>query len=312
MSPAIQVEQLRHPYGDRVALNGLNLSVDGGQIFALLGPNGSGKTTLFRILCTLLPPQSGTVKLLGLNVAKQQAAVRAAIGIVFQAASLDKKLTVLENIRCQATLYGLKGAELRNRTDELMRQLGLTDRANDFAETLSGGLRRRVELAKGMIHRPRLLLLDEPSTGLDPGARADMWKYLQRLRDEFGVTVVLTTHILEEADRADNIAIIDQGQTVVTGRPDKLRDQAGESTISIECDDAASLSPAIEQQLNCPTSVVDRQIRLAPSAHHDVVGQLLSAFPNEIKSVRVGRPTLEDVFIAHTGHQFWQTAEQDD
>ena len=312
MPSAIQVEELRLTYGDRVALDGLNLSVDEGQIFALLGPNGSGKTTLFRILCTLLPAQSGRVELVGLNVATEQAAVRAAIGIVFQSPSLDKKLTVLENIRCQAALYGLHGSELRNRESELMQQLGIQDRANEFTETLSGGLRRRVELAKGMIHRPRLLLLDEPSTGLDPGARADMWQYLARLRDEFGVSVVLTTHLLEEADRADSIAIINSGKTVVAGKPDDLREQAGEATISIECDDPQELLPLIQQRLNCSAKIVDRQVRLDATANHAAVGELLQAFPDEIKAIRVGKPTLEDVFVAYTGHQFWQHSERDD
>jgi len=312
MSFAIQVEDLHHDYGGRVALDGLHLTVDEGQIFALLGPNGSGKTTLFRILCTLIPPKSGRVKLAGFDVATQQAAVRAAIGIVFQSPSLDKKLTVRENIRCQAALYGLRRPELEKREAELMQQLGLLDRAHEFTETLSGGLRRRVELAKGMVHRPRLLLLDEPSTGLDPGARADMWQYLQRLRDEFGVSVVLTTHLLEEADRADSIAIMNAGRTVATGTPDELRDQAGETTVSIECDDAEALAPLIQQRLSCPATVVDRQIRLDAGAGQADVGLLMQTFPDEIKAIRIGKPTLEDVFVTHTGHQFWRPKDTTD
>ena len=312
MSLAIQVEELRHHYGDRVALDGLNLTVDEGQIFALLGPNGSGKTTLFRILCTLLQPQSGRVTLTGLDVASQQAKVRSEIGIVFQSPSLDKKLTVRENIRCQAALYGLRGSDLANRETELMQQLGLTDRAHEFAETLSGGLRRRVELAKGMIHRPRLLLLDEPSTGLDPGARADMWQYLQRLRDEFGVTVVLTTHLLEEADRADEIAIMNAGKTVVTGKPDDLRDQAGDTTITIECEDATTLAPKIAEHLDCSTTAVGRTVRFGADTKQADVGNLMLVYPNEIRAIRIGKPTLEDVFVKYTGHQFWQQTETTD
>ena len=312
MSLAIQVEELRHHYGDRVALDGLNLTVDEGQIFALLGPNGSGKTTLFRILCTLLQPQSGRVTLTGLDVASQQAKVRSAIGIVFQSPSLDKKLTVRENIRCQAALYGLRGSDLANRETELMQQLGLTDRAKEFAETLSGGLRRRVELAKGMIHRPRLLLLDEPSTGLDPGARADVWQYLQRLRDEFGVTVVLTTHLLEEADRADEIAIMNAGKTVVSGNPDDLRDQAGDTTITIECEDATALAPKIAEHLDCSTTVVGRTVRFGADTRQSDVGNLMQVYPNEIRAIRIGKPTLEDVFVKYTGHQFWQQTEATD
>jgi ABC-2 type transport system ATP-binding protein len=241
-------------------------------------------------------------------VATQQSAVRESIGIVFQSPSLDKKLTVSENIRCQAVLYGLSGALLRERETELLKQLGLESRARDYTETLSGGLRRRVELAKGMVHRPKVLLLDEPSTGLDPGARADMWKYLARLRDEFGVTVILTTHLLEEADRADGVAIINEGKTVITGKPDELRERAGATSISIDCDEPEQLSRTLEERFECVATIVDRQIRLDATAGNGIVGDLMQAFPNEIKSVRIGKPTLEDVFIAHTGHQFWQQA----
>lgn len=309
MSSAIHVQQLRHAYGERVALDGLDLQVQPKQIFALLGPNGSGKSTLFRILCTLLPPQSGSVHVAGYDVCQQQAAVRASIGIVFQSPSLDNKLTVSENIRCQASLYGVSGTLLRERETELLNQLGLESRSRDYAETLSGGLRRRVELAKGMIHRPQVLLLDEPSTGLDPGARAEVWRYLEHLRDQFDVTVILTTHLLEEAEKADTIAIVNQGKTVVIGRPDDLRGHAGATTISIECDMPDQLSSMIKQRFDYETTIVDRQVRLDVSADHLVVGHLLTAFPNEIKSLRIGKPTLEDVFISHTGERFWQNEE---
>src|SRR5262245_56430128 len=191
---AIRAHRVSHVYGTRQALTDLSLKIGRGELFAILGPNGGGKTTLFRLLSTLIPLQHGGVRVLDFDLAREPDAVRQAIGVVFQAPSLDRKLTVAENIRLQATLYGLSGQALTSRLNNLLAQFSLTDRASELTERLSGGLRRRVELAKGLIHQPRLLLLDEPSTGLDPAARSDLWKYLRQLRDSAGTTIVLTTH----------------------------------------------------------------------------------------------------------------------
>jgi len=174
MSPAVSIAHLSYRYGDHQAISDLSFSVAAGEMFAILGPNGSGKTTLFRILSTLIPIQTGDVQVLGLDVREQPDAVRAQLGVVFQSPSVDKKLTVMENIVHHGRLYGLGGRELQARADEMLSRLGLSDRKRDLVEKLSGGLRRRVELAQGMLHRPRLFLLDEPSTGLDPGARSDV------------------------------------------------------------------------------------------------------------------------------------------
>ena len=176
-SAAISVSRLVHRYGERLALAGLDLEIERGEIFALLGPNGGGKTTLFRLLSTLIPIQQGAVEVLGYDAARQTREVRERMGVVFQAPSLDKKLTVAENLRHQGHLYGMSGAPLQRRADEMLARLGLAERRGERVETLSGGMRRRVELAKGMLHAPELLLLDEPSTGLDPGARSDLWDY---------------------------------------------------------------------------------------------------------------------------------------
>jgi ABC-2 type transport system ATP-binding protein len=308
--PAIEVSGLSHHYGKRQALANLSLTVGRGEIFALLGPNGGGKTTLFRILSTLIPRQSGKASLLGLRLGQDTQAIRASMGVVFQAPSLDKKLTVAENIRCQAALYGLFGRDLRVRQDELLAQLGLTERAHERTETLSGGLRRRVELAKGMIHRPELLLLDEPSTGLDPGARADLWEYLERLRTDRGVTVLLTTHLLEEADKADRIAILNEGRLVAVGTPDALRSRVGGDSISIETDDAPWLAAEIGERYGIPARVVEGEVRLEQSQGHEWIARLVEAFPGRIASIRLGKPTLEDVFIAQTGHRFWREREE--
>ncbi len=301
---AIQLRDVSHFYGWRQALRELTFEIDRGEIFALVGPNGGGKTTLFRVLSTLIPLQEGDVSILGHDLRRQQHEIRTRIGVVFQAPSLDKKLTVAENIRHQAALYGLFGSELRRRQDEMLEQLGLTDRARERAETLSGGLRRRVELAKGMIHRPQLLLLDEPSTGLDPGARSDLWQYLNRLRDHFDVTVVLTTHLLEEADKADRVAILHEGSLVALDTPDALRATVGGELITIETSQPQSLAGAIRDQFQVAAEVVDGQVRFEQAEAHKWITLLVEAFPGRIHSIRLSKPSLEDVFITRTGHRF--------
>lgn len=306
---AVQIVELSHRYGQRQALSRLSLEIQSGEIFVFLGPNGGGKTTLFRVLSTLLPPQSGEVSVLGFDLRKSVIDVRLRLGVVFQSPSLDKKLTVSENIRLQASLYGLGGETLRSRQAEMLAQLGLTDRANELVEKLSGGLRRRVELAKGMIHRPDLLLLDEPSTGLDPGARADLWAYLTRLREEAGVTIVLTTHLLEEADRADRIAILNKGELVALDSPENLRSTVGGDSITIETLDPQSLSSDIRAQLGIASQVVDGRVRLEQSQGHQWITRIVEAFPGRIAAITLGKPTLEDVFIERTGHRFWQAEE---
>jgi ABC-2 type transport system ATP-binding protein len=307
MSPsAVHIESITHRYGSRVALDGVSLSIQAGEVFALLGPNGGGKTTLFRILSTLIPPQHGAAHIFGHSVQSDLLAVRRLIGVVFQSPSLDKKLTVDENLAAQAALYGLHGKSFCDRRVEVLGQLGLADRRADIVETLSGGLRRRVDLAKALIHRPRLLLMDEPSTGLDPGARSDLWRYLRRLREQFQTTIVLTTHLLEEADRADRIAILHGGKLVAVGEPGSLRAALGGNSITIETDDPESLCRQINERWQCGAIVVDGDIRIGGRQDACLGATLVEDFPAAIKSMKFGRPTLEDVFIDRTGHRFWQ------
>lgn len=307
---AIEVDRVTHRYGERVALDALSLAIQEHEIFVFLGPNGGGKTTLFRLLSTLIPPRDGRIAILGYDVARQVELVRASIGVVFQAPSLDRKLTVGENLWHQGKLYGLGGAELRARMDEVLARLGLADRVKHLVETLSGGLRRRVELAKSLLHRPRVLLMDEPSTGLDPGARSDLWRYLRELRESDGVTVALTTHLLEEAERADRIAILNHGQLVAVDAPERLKAELGGDAITIATSDAAALAGAIARRFDCEARVVDGAVRVERAEGPALLGQLCEAFPTEINSITLGKPTLEDVFIARTGHRFWQAAEE--
>jgi ABC-2 type transport system ATP-binding protein len=303
---AIRVAGVSHAYGPRQALVDLSLEIRTGEIFAVLGPNGGGKTTLFRLLSTLIPLQSGSASIFDLDLGRDTQAVRRLIGVVFQAPSLDRKLTVAENIRLQAVLYGLSGRELSRRLDELLEQFGLRDRARELTERLSGGLRRRVELAKGMIHQPPLLLLDEPSTGLDPAARSDLWQYLRHLRDEQDTTIVLTTHFLDEADGADRIAILNEGRLVALGAPDELKSQVGGDSITIETNQPEQLAAAISDSLRLLARVVEDTVRLEVQDGHTWISRIVEAFPGRITTIRLGKPTLEDVFIARTGHRFWR------
>ena len=304
-SSAVEIVHLAHRYGEREAIQDLTFSISEREIFAVLGPNGSGKTTLFRVLSTLIPLQHGEVRVLGRDLRHEAFAVRAQLGVVFQSPSIDKKLTVMENVVHHGRLYGLGGRDLRTRADEMLSRLGLADRRREIVEKLSGGLRRRVELATGMLHRPRLLLLDEPSTGLDPGARSDLWKYLEEVRDADGVTVVLTTHLLEEAQRADRIAIMHGGQLAALDTPVALQAAVGGDAITIRTNDPAQLSAAIEQQLHTTPKIVDGSVRLEQPNGHQWIPRLVEAFPDRIESITLGKPTLEDVFIHFTGHRFW-------
>jgi ABC-2 type transport system ATP-binding protein len=310
-SPAIEISHLAHRYGEFVAIADLSLSIAAGEIFVLLGPNGSGKTTLFRVLSTLIPLQSGEANILGFNLRFEQDAIRRRLGVVFQAPSVDKKLTVVENLYHCGRLYGVLGSELRRRADEMLARLGLAERRKDLVETLSGGLRRRVELAQSMLHRPRLLLLDEPSTGLDPGARSDVWQYLEQVRQEDGVTVVLTTHLLDEAERADRIAIMHQGKLVALDTPTELQAAVGGDAITIRTKVPEQLAVDIGQQFSCDAKVIDGAVRLEQPDGHQWISRLVDAFPDRIDAITLGKPTLEDVFIHTTGHKFWNGTTDD-
>lgn len=308
----IRIEDLRHSYGKRAALRGISFDVLPGEIFGLLGPNGSGKTTLFRILSTLMLPTGGRALIAGLDATRQPDQVRQRIGVVFQAQSIDVKLTAAENLWHQGHLYGLSGALLRERIQEMLQRVALADRANEKVETFSGGMQRRVELAKGLIHHPRILLLDEPTTGLDPGARRDLWQYLQELRLQQNVCVIITTHLMEEAERCDRLAILNRGQIVALGTPAELRSQIGGDVILLEAIEPASLAIRIEQRFKMAASVLGSKIRMERKDGHKFVTDLVEAFPGEIQSISVSKPTLEDVFINRTGHRFWTDQEPED
>jgi ABC-2 type transport system ATP-binding protein len=297
----IEVKNLTHRYGDRVALSNVSFEVKKGEIFGLLGPNGGGKSTLFRILSTMMVPASGTAVIAGHDVERDPAAVRRSVGVVFQTQSLDKALTVEENLRAQGHLHGLSGADLGERMERAMERLGLADRRKDPVETLSGGLRRRVEIAKALLHRPQVLLMDEASSGLDPAARRDLSRHVESLRENEGVTILLTTHILEEAGRCDRLILLHQGSIVAHGTPTELRARIGGDVVVLEVADPPSMAAAIEQRFSVHPSVMEGQLRVEIKDGHRFITEVVEAFPGAIDSVGLHKPTLEDVFVHETG-----------
>lgn len=347
--PAIAVEHLSHRYppvkarrrnsrgqvetapasadSDRPALSDVSFTVSPGEVFGILGPNGGGKTTLFRILSTLMRPSAtpasgggeggggnGSLAVFGHDVLTAQQAVRAAIGVVFQSPSLDGKLTARENMLHQGRLYGLS-AGLPQRVDELLGYFGLSDRAEEPVERFSGGMRRRVELAKALLHRPRLLLLDEPSTGLDPGARADLWAQLLKLRDEQGVTVALTTHLMEEADRCDRLAILSQGEVAAIDTPSNLKATIGGDVVTLQLKDSSE--PETRDAIKTVTdkwgpfedgaiTATEEGIRFEHTDGAGLVAEVAEVFAGKLRRISVGQPTLEDVFLHLTGHTLWE------
>src|SRR5712675_1201506 len=310
--PVISVENLVHRYESRTALNGVSFDVRPAELFGLLGPNGSGKTTLFRILSTLMIPTAGRATIMGCDAAREPARLRRQIGVVFQAQSIDLKLTAYENLWHQGHLYGLRGSALKDRVAEILSRLGLADRANEQVETFSGGMQRRIELAKGLLHHPGVLLLDEPSTGLDPGARRDLWQYLQMLRDEEHVSVLVTTHLMEEAERCDRLAIMNEGNLVALGTPTALKAEIGGDVVLLEAaHDAGLLAERIRARFHVETTVLEKQVRMERQGAHRFVTEVVEAFPGEIEALSVSKPALEDVFIRRTGHKFWSEDKND-
>jgi ABC-2 type transport system ATP-binding protein len=298
----IQVQNLTHRYGDRTALSNINFEVRPGEIFGLLGPNGGGKSTLFRILSTMMVPTDGHAIIAGRDVEQDPGAVRRQVGVVFQTQSLDKALTVEENLRAQGHLHGLSGATLRDRMMAAMERLGLKDRRGDVVETLSGGLRRRVEIAKALLHRPKVLLMDEASTGLDPAARRDLTRHVENLRDQEGVTILLTTHILEEADRCDRLILLHQGNIVAQGSPGELRARIGGDVVVLDSANGQELAGRIQERFTgIQPKVMDGQVRVEIANGHRFITEVVEAFPGSIDSVGLHKPTLEDVFVRETG-----------
>jgi len=306
---AVSARELKFSYGQRLALDGISFEVRVGEIYGFLGPNGGGKSTLFSILATLLRPDQGQVSVLGLDIVEEAPLVRHQLGVVFQSPSVDEHLTVEENLVHQGHLYGLRGADLKSRIKVLLERFSIDDRRDDRVRTLSGGLRRRVEIAKALLHQPRLLLLDEPSTGLDPGARRDVWKALEELRSSHEVTVMLTTHFMEEGDRCDRLALVDRGRLVAQGSPESLKEEIGGEVVLISTDDPEALCVEMRQRLDLDAAVQGSRVRLETERAHSFIAQLVETFADRIDALSLAKPTLEDVFLHRTGRGLGEEEE---
>jgi ABC-2 type transport system ATP-binding protein len=299
---AVQVASLSKTYGDVQAVRGVSFSIARGEVFAFLGPNGAGKTTTVSMLCTLARPTGGMATVAGFDVARQPKAVRRRIGLVFQEQTLDDRLTAEENLRFHAVLYHVPGKQVAQRIDRVLRLVSLQDRRRDLVSTFSGGMARRLEIARGMLHTPAVLFLDEPTVGLDPQTRALVWEDVLRMRREEQMTIFLTTHYMDEAEYADRIAIIDYGQIVATGTPDELKRRVGSDTVEmVTADDAL----AAERLKAAGYRVQRDQGKLVVFAEDGEaeVPRLIEAAAMRVSTVHVHQPTLDDVFLHYTGRQ---------
>lgn len=308
MSAILTVRNLSHQFGKREALSQIEFDIEQGEIFGFLGPNGGGKTTLFRILSTYLYPtgRQSNIELCGIDLLKKPNEIRKILGVVFQSPSLDPKLTIEENLIHQGHLYQLSGNKLKERIEKNLKKFDIDDRKKDRVETLSGGLKRRVEIAKALLHEPKLLLFDEPTTGLDPGARRAFWDDLEKLQKE-GVSILVTTHFIEEAERCDRVSILDQGRCVAVGAPDLLKKDIRGDVISVKTKDTAFLKQAIEEKFGVDVKIVDGALHIEKQEGSDFMILLVKSFPGEIIAATISKPSLEDVFIQKTGKRFLES-----
>lgn len=303
----IRTESLRKAYGTTEAVAGLDLSVPAGEIFGFLGPNGAGKSTTISMLCTLLRPTAGRASVAGHDVVRDSDEVRRNIGLVFQETTLDKELTVEENLRFQADLFSLPRRLAQQRIGELLELVDLADRRDVTVRTLSGGMQRRLEIARGLLHSPRVLFLDEPTTGLDPQTRAVIWEYLRQLPREHGVTIFLTTHHLAEAEYCGRLAIMDGGKLLVEDTPARLKAVIASDLVEIRTGDDAAAAKAVRARFGIQAVRDADGLRLRVAAGAEFVPRLCSELAVPIHSVTVTPPTLDDVFLHYTGRTIRDT-----
>jgi ABC-2 type transport system ATP-binding protein len=306
MAKVIETVDLTRRFGELTAVDRLNIGVEHGEVFGLLGPNGAGKTTTISMLCTILRPTSGTAKIGGYDIVRQANQVRKLIGIVFQDPSVDDRLTGRENLFMHANLYGVPPSEQRGRIDKVLRLVELEDRANDVLRTYSSGMRRRLEIARGLIHYPRVLFLDEPTIGLDPQTRSHIWEYIKELKEVHDITVVLTTHYMEEADRlSDRVAIVDYGKVVALDVPSQLKKALQGDVITVTTKDAEKLCAVLSEKLKLEKlRVVNGRLELTVQDGEMLLPKVVeTAAENRmhVEAVVLHQPSLEDVFLHYTG-----------
>ena len=299
----IEVENLVKKFGDLVAVNDISFNVTPGEIFGFLGPNGAGKTTTINILCTLTRPTSGRARIAGLDVVRQQSQVRQQIGLVFQDPSLDDRLSGLQNMRFHALVYGVPASVREPRIEQLLRMVELWDKRRNKVQTFSGGMKRRLELARGLLHHPRVLFLDEPTLGLDPQTRNRMWEYILELRRQEGTTIFLTTHYMDEADKADRIAVIDYGKLVAMDTPAKLKRMVGKDIVSLKTSDNDKAAEEIRLRYQIEARHDGDGLCFEVTNGEEFLPVFLREFNIRIISVSMRRPSLDDVFLKLTGHE---------
>lgn len=299
--PAVEVSSVTHRYGDTVALSDVSFRIGDGTLTGLLGPNGSGKTTLFRLLATLLPVQTGQISVLGYDVARDASRVREQLGVTFQSPALDGRLTVQENLWCHGRLYGIGRRSLQDRIAACLQRLDLEDRRKVRVEQLSGGLRRRVELAKGILHRPRVLLLDEPSSGLDVLARRRFWDLIEGVRNTDGTTVIVSTHLMDEAERCDQLFLLHEGQVVKSGSPAELQCSIDGERLTVRCRDIAGAIQVMESVFGESPAVRGDSLSLRAVDATTRVSELMERLGSDVLAIEVAQTSLDDVFVEITG-----------
>jgi len=297
----IEVQELRKKFDDFEAVRGVSFEVESGEVFGFLGPNGAGKTTTINMLCTLAKPTSGSARVAGHDVVRERDDVRRNIGLVFQDPTLDGYLTAQQNLRLHADLYGVDQSLVPARVKQMLEMVGLWERRDSTVMTFSGGMRRRLEIARGLMHSPRVLFLDEPTIGLDPQTRSSIWSYIRQLREREEITIFMTTHYMDEAEYCDRIAIMDHGEIVALDSPETLKAGIGADRVRIETDDNDAAIEALRDRFDIEGRVAEGAVIFAVPGGEAFVPRLFAELGMPIRSVSVSRPTLDDVFMSFTG-----------
>ena len=308
--PAITVRDLTKSFGEVRAVRGVSFEVAAGEVFGFLGPNGAGKTTTINMLCTLAKPSSGAAFVAGHDVVRERDDVRRNIGLVFQDPTLDGYLTAAQNLKLHAELYGVQSNLVAPRMQQVLEMIGLWDRKDSVVGTFSGGMRRRLEIARGLMHSPRVLFLDEPTIGLDPQTRRSIWSYIRELKEQEEITIFMTTHYMDEAEWCDRIAIMDHGEIVALDTPEALKGGVGKDRVTIHTDDNEAAIEALGRQFSIDARISEGAVSFGVPAGEEFVPRLFAEFELPIRSVSVSRPTLDDVFMSFTGTTI-RDAEED-
>ncbi|HEX6922933.1 MAG TPA: ATP-binding cassette domain-containing protein [Bacillales bacterium] len=303
MSAIIEVEGLRKFYKDLEAVKGVNFSVEQGAIFGFLGPNGAGKSTTINMLSTIIRPSDGKAVINGYDIVKEKNKVRASIGLIFQETTLDEKLTANENLWLHCKFYGVERSKREERIQEVLEIVDLTDQRKKIVEKFSGGMKRRLEIARGLLNYPRVLFLDEPTVGLDPQTRNHIWEYILKLKEKAGITIFLTTHYMDEAEICDRIAVMDHGEVIALDSPEKLKSDVGGDVIEISTEDNEAAKEILENEYDKEVNETEGILNFKVEKGNEFLVNFVKEFSIPIQSVNLRRPTLNDVFLNLTGRE---------